>query len=332
MVNAQTRGRLLFAAKVIVATTLIGWLIRSGQLDFGALRLFFTNPLLLVADVGIVALGAVCGALRWRALLALAGVKMPVGRAIQLQSTALFFNVVIPGNVGGDVVKAVYAAREATPKNRTTVFLIVFVERLLGLAGLVLVASSVAVLRGPALWQNPQLRQLSVGVAILGGCTILGPVLFVVFMRRAGDRLEKWTTGPSRIAKLAGQLVAAARLLSSGPKNLVLALALSMAVHTMAMTFFTMVTREVTAQPVPFSSVATVFPLGILTMILPISPAGMGVGHVAFDKLFDMIGLEHGATVFNIFVIGQIAPCLLGVFPYLTLKRQGAIPSEAPGE
>ncbi|MBX3191386.1 MAG: flippase-like domain-containing protein [Labilithrix sp.] len=323
--TAQTRSRLFLAAKAVVAATLIGWLIRSGQLDFRALGLFFTDPRLLVADLAIVGIGVVCGALRWRALLSLAGVNMPVGRAVQLQMTALFFNVVIPGNVGGDVVKAVYASREATPQNRSAVFLIVFVERLLGLAGLVLVASSVAVLRGPVLWENPQLRQLAIAVAFLGACTIVGPALFVVFMRRAGDRLEKWTSGTSKIAKLAGQLVAAARLLSSGPKNLVIALGLSMIVHTVAMGFFTVLTRVITTQPVAFSAVATVFPLGILTLILPISPAGIGVGHVAFDKLFDIIGLDHGATVFNVYLIGQIAPCLLGVFPYLTLKRQGAI-------
>jgi uncharacterized protein (TIRG00374 family) len=327
-INPRVKSLAIFAAKVIVAATLIGWLIRSGVLKMGALSIFVERPILLVADLGLFLFAVLTGTLRWRALLKLAGATVPLGRAFQLQLTALFFNVVIPGNVGGDVVKALYVAREEAPEKRTAILLIVFVERLVGLGGLVLVATFVGILRGPLLWQTPQLRQLAMAVGFLGVCTLVGPALFVLGMRRAGDRLEAWTSGTTVIAKLAGRLVAAARLLSAGPKQLVIALSLSMAAHAGTMTFFTVLTRVITEQDVPFSSVATVFPLGILTMILPISPAGLGVGHVAFDRLFSMIGLHDGATVFNVYLIGQLAPCLIGVFPYLALKRSGQLPGE----
>jgi glycosyltransferase 2 family protein len=326
--NPRVKSLAVFGAKLAVAAGLVGWLIRSGVLKMGALSIFVERPILLVADLTLFAFAVMTGTLRWRALLKLAGAKIPLGRAIQLQLTALFFNVVIPGNVGGDVVKALYVAREEEPSKRTAILLIVFVERLVGMGGLVLVATCVGVLKGPLLWQNPQLRQLAMAVGFLGACTLVGPALFVLAMRRAGDRLEAWTSGTTVIAKLAGRLVAAARLLSAGPKQLVIALSLSMLAHAGAMTFFTVLTRVITEQEVPFSSVATVFPLGILTMILPISPAGLGVGHVAFDRLFSMIGLPDGATVFNVYVIGQLAPCLLGVFPYLALKRSGKLPGE----
>lgn len=327
--NPRLKSLAVFGAKVTVAAVLIGWLIRSGVLKMGALTIFVERPILLVADLMLFSFAVMTGTLRWRALLALAGAKIPLGRAIQLQLTALFFNVVIPGNVGGDVVKALYVAREEEASKRTAILLIVFVERLVGMGALVLVATCVGVVKGPLLWENPQLRQLALAVGFLGVCTLVGPALFVLAMRRAGDRLEAWTSGTTAIAKLAGRLVAAARLLSAGPKQLVLALSLSMLAHAGAMSFFTVLTRVITDEPVPFSSVATVFPLGILTMILPISPAGLGVGHVAFDRLFAMIGLHDGATVFNVYLIGQLAPCLLGVFPYLALKRSGKLDTDS---
>lgn len=331
--NSRVKSLAIFAAKVIVAATLIGWLIRSGVLKMGALSIFLERPILLVADLALFAFAVLMGTLRWRALLVLTGARLPFWRAVQLQLTALFFNVVIPGNVGGDVVKALYVAREQEASKRTAILLVVFVERLVGLGGLVLVATGVGILRGPLLWRTPELRQLAMAVGFLGVCTVVGPALFVLGMRRAGGRLESWTSGTTVIAKLAGRLVAAARLLSAGPKQLALALTFSMLAHAGTMTFFTVLTRIITEQEVPFSSVATVFPLGILTMILPISPAGLGVGHVAFDRLFSMIGLHDGATVFNVYLIGQLAPCLLGVFPYLTLKRSGKLddPIEAKG-
>jgi hypothetical protein len=61
---------------------------------------------------------------------------------------------------------------------------------------------------------------------------------------------------------------------------------------------------------------------------LPISPGGFGVGHLAFDRLFAAIGLTGGATVFNVFILGQMAPSLIGVVPYLMMRR--TLPQEAP--
>ena len=104
------------------------------------------------------------------------------------------------------------------------------------------------------------------------------------------------------------------------------ALGLSMFFHATAMFLFTALTEAVTGQDTSFAAIATVFPIGLLTIVLPISPAGLGVGHVAFDQLYAAIGLTGGATVFNIFILGQMAPCLLGVFPYLALRRSGELP------
>lgn len=330
--SPRTKSTIIFIAKVVVAATLIGWLIRSGVLDMSKLSIFFERPILLVADLALFLFCVMTGTLRWRALLVLAGAKISLARAVQLQTTALFFNVVIPGNVGGDVVKALYVARDSEPSKRTTILLIVFVERLIGLAGLVFVASIAAALRGPTLWQDERTRQLAIAVAFLGVCTLVGPILFVLFIRRSGDKLERWTAGPSAFAKLAARLVAAARLLASGPKQLFIALALSMAAHAGTMAFFTVLTRVITSQEVPFASVATVYPLGILTMMVPISPAGLGVGHVAFERLFESIGVHGGATIFNVYLIGALAPCLLGAFPYLALKRSGQLPAASEAE
>jgi len=66
----------------------------------------------------------------------------------------------------------------------------------------------------------------------------------------------------------------------------------------------------------------------MFTLLVPISYAGFGVGHIAFERLFSILGMSGGATVFNVYLIGQTAPCLLGVFPYLTLRRNGGLPSD----
>ncbi|HVJ95168.1 MAG TPA: hypothetical protein VM580_35565, partial [Labilithrix sp.] len=106
----------------------------------------------------------------------------------------------------------------------------------------------------------------------------------------------------------------------------------SMTYHAFMMAFFTLLTQLLLQKDVPFTAVATIFPLGLLTMMLPISPSGLGVGHVAFKRLFEAIGLAGGATVFNVYLLGQMLFCLLGVFWFLGLRRQGQLPTEMPPE
>jgi glycosyltransferase 2 family protein len=329
---SRRRSLLILAGKVAVAGLLVGWLLRSGALDLAALGLLFERPALLAGTLGVFSLAVGIGALRWRLLLELADVRLSVGRALQLQLTGFFFNVVIPGNIGGEIVKSVYAARQATPDKRPTVFLIAFVDRLLGIAGLIAVALVMTLLRGRAAWDAPQLRELSGVVVVLAALTFGVPLVLLVIIRRSGDRLAGWPGGTTRLARVLGQLAGAVRLVAAGPRLLVVALCLSIVVHVAAMALFAALATAITSQDVSLVSLASVFPLGMLTVVLPISPAGVGVGHVAFDRLFAIVGLSGGATVFNVYLIGQIAPCLVGLIPYLALRRAAALPTEAEAQ
>jgi glycosyltransferase 2 family protein len=89
-----------------------------------------------------------------------------------------------------------------------------------------------------------------------------------------------------------------------------------------------LLTRALTAQQVTYAQISTVFPIGLLSLVLPIAPSGFGVGHLAFDRLFSIVGLHDGATVFNVFLLGQIMPNVVGLLPYLALRSE--LPTELP--
>lgn len=325
---SRTRQLLVVGAKVGVAALLIGWLLRSGTLDFGALSLFFERPLLLVGNLAVFVLAVVLAAARWQLLLRLADVHIPYPRALQLAFTAVFFNVVVPGNIGGDVVKSVYVARDVAPGKRTSVFVVAFLDRLIALTGLVVVALVLTISRGRTVWEDPRLRDLSLAVVVLALVTLVAPIVLIVIIRRSGKRLDGWTGGTTRFAKLFSQLVAAARLVAARPAALLTALGLAIVIHMTGIWLFAALATEITAHDVPVASMASVYPIGMLSMVLPISYAGFGVGHVAFDQLFALIGMTGGATVLNVYLIGQTVPCLVGVLPYLTLRREPP-PTEA---
>ena len=61
-------------------------------------------------------------------------------------------------------------------------------------------------------------------------------------------------------------------------------------------------------------------PIGMMAVAVPISPAGLGVGHAIFDGLFKLYGTFNGASLFNLYFLTTISVNLMGIFPYLMFK------------
>ena len=54
-------------------------------------------------------------------------------------------------------------------------------------------------------------------------------------------------------------------------------------------------------------------PIGLITTAIPLAPGGIGIGHVAFESLYQLVGVAGGADIFNMYII-QLAVYLMGEF------------------
>ena len=81
-------------------------------------------------------------ALRWRWLLKAAGVPVTYANSFRLTIIGYFFNNVMLGSTGGDLVRAVMVTR-GLETNRMRAALSVIVDRLIGLFALMLIAGTV---------------------------------------------------------------------------------------------------------------------------------------------------------------------------------------------
>lgn len=327
----MNRQQLIWIAKLAVAGLLIWWLSASGTLDLSALAVFWDRPVLLVANLAIFAFNNVIAAYRWRLLLGVVGVNITAGRAISLQWVGAFFNVVVPGNIGGDVLRSIYVARDLAPEQRASVFATTFVDRVVALAGLVVVAAALTFAPNGVVWDDPRFRQVAVAIAVLVVVTLIAPMIALLVIKRYGSRMERWAESPTRLGKLVGQLVISARLFSARPLALLAALSISVVIHLVGILWFAELANVITGQTISVTSMASVYPLGMLSTLLPISYAGFGVGHFAFEQLFNLVGLHGGATAINVYLVGLTAPCLGGVIPYMTLRREATPQSLSPG-
>ena len=309
--------------KLGVAAALVAWLIASGKLHFSQLAIFLERPEILSLNIfNWLVLIVFLGALRWRLLLQGLGLVAQYGRVARLHLIGLFFNTAMPGAVGGDLVKAVYLMREQMAQRKTPAMLSVLMDRVIGLICLFMMAAVAMAINFEMIWTDRALRPLVFFVA--AGMVAIGFGFGLMFFPFKDGQdpflklLDKQIPGFSVLR----QFYEATRSYRHQPMAIVSALALSFLIQGGCLIYCWFLTGALTGQSADVMLFAAIFPIGIMTTAIPIAPGGLGVGHVAFEKLFGLAGWEGGANVFNVLILGQLAMHLLGVVPYLLYKSQ----------
>jgi uncharacterized membrane protein YbhN (UPF0104 family) len=69
------------------------------------------------------------------------------------------------------------------------------------------------------------------------------------------------------------------------------------------------------------SSLCLIVPIGLLIVAVPIAPAGIGTGNLAFLYLFRLIGSERGGDIYSLMALGNILVGAIGGFIYMSFKN-----------
>jgi len=186
------KGKVLWlVVRVAVSAACVAWVLANvpwtdrldpatGQIVArgfpGAMADVFSSSAWLWLPVGVAAyvLSPLCGAIRWRMLLAVQGVRLSLAEAWRLTYIGFFFNTFLPGVTGGDLVKAWYAAR-ATESKKAEAVATVFLDRLIGLVGMALLCVAALAAR----WNDPDLAHVRLIVlAFVGAAAVAAVLLF----------------------------------------------------------------------------------------------------------------------------------------------------------
>ena len=132
--------------QVLVTVGILGWIFhdpkkRAQMWDAVSHDLLWSWIFAGLTCYGIV---EVLGATRWQILLRVQGITISWFRLVKLLMIGIFFNQLMPGGTGGDVVKIFYLLRE-TPDKKAEAVLAVLMDRLVGLIGLIFVAGAVII-------------------------------------------------------------------------------------------------------------------------------------------------------------------------------------------
>jgi len=231
----------------------------------------FAGALLLYLVAGLLSF------VRWEWLLH--AVHIPAGfwRTQKLGFLGLFFSNIIPGMTGGDVVKAIYVARDHRGQRTEAVFS-VLVDRAIGLFGLALLGA-IALLLNLA-----QFRDLAPWV--FGLLLVMIAASCVLFSRRLRRllRFDEW------VPRLPGggllqKVDRAVLLYRKATGSITVAVLVSLAIHWLVLTSIGMVGVAL-GLDVPFRNFYVLAPLPLIIQSIPLAPAGIGVGEAAFVYFF----------------------------------------------
>jgi uncharacterized protein (TIRG00374 family) len=258
---------------------------RSKELDWqpGMTRVFREiEPRGLVYALGLIFAGIFICSTRWWLLLGAAGVSARWVDAVRLTSLGIFFNIVVPGLTGGDLIKALLVAKE-NPGRRTAAVVSVFVDRALGLFTLLAMGAVVILTVG---------REFSEVRGPLLVCVVGGLVAGIVYTSAPLRRLVRFDAIVRRLP-LSGaiqRLDEAVLIYSRHKLVLLLSFLISAANHVLVICAIFFLGRAFGDRVLEWLDYVIVVSVGNTVSALPIAPGGWGVGEAIYAYLFTRLG------------------------------------------
>lgn len=282
----QSRQKAILTVKILILLGVLYWLINSfSEDDWQTLKNQPKNWWLLSLGAATVLVAHIVSFLRWMILVRTLGVPFSVLEAIRLGFLGNLFNMVSAGSVGGDVFKAIAAARHI-PEKRPEVVGSVLVDRAVGLLGLVIVASVGLVVASVFAELDSTLKAIrngAIAVTVVGISGLMAVTLF-------GRRLPFHLLG--RIPYLGTSFVRLAEsgLVLDGRLPVVLLLmAVSCSVHCLLTTATFLISQSMYASPPTLGEHFQVVPPAMAAGALPLTPGGVGLQEAAIAGLFERL-------------------------------------------
>ncbi len=269
----------------------IGWSYGPREL-WRTLRL--VEPGAFALSLGFMGSTILLGALRWRMVLAVHGLNLPLARTLEISMVAQFFNAFLLGSTGGDLLKAYYAARE-THHKKTEAVVTVLVDRLIGLFSMLLFACVMMIPARHLLKAEERMEALAgVVLLMLGGCSVVVLLSFWGGVSRGWPKARYWLR---RLPKgdLLERSLDACHQFGKEPAFLLRSLVLSTLINVLCVAQISMLVRGLGLEIRP-AVLFMIVPMIISISALPITPSGLGVRENLFVLLLTVPQIHIDAT------------------------------------
>jgi len=295
-----------FWLKLLVSLALLAFLFSRTDLQaiwalFRSLRL----PLLL-SSVALYLVAQIVSTLRWRCLLQAEQINLSTWRLYLLYLEGMFFNLMLPTIIGGDIVRGYQIFRLTQQKESSLASILV--ERLSGYVALVMIAC-IALILGYSHLHDPVTVWLTVASAagIIGIIVgLLNDQLQILFFRLLNR------TGLTRFHEALQRFHGALRRYWKHRRALLQAIGLSLILQSLVIMIFYLISRSLNLS-VPLRYFFLFVPLISVVSMLPISVAGLGVREGSSVYFFAKVGLDSAGAISLSLLWFAVTACCSGL-------------------
>ena len=247
------------------------------------------NVTLGLIIIGVIYYGLVniLGSVRWWVLLKSQKIPISLWNANRLTFLGYFFNNVMPGLTGGDIVKSYYVARET--RQKTAAITTVFLDRLIGLVCLAIMAGAMILVNAG----DPKFR--GPAMVILSFLGITGALSVAFFSRRVRRALRINVMvkklpfeGLKRVLR---EIDHAIFLFRNHKTAILITLLLSFVSQTISVSTNMFFGAAMGLEQMQTRDYFVFLPIVFMIMSIPISLSGWGVGERSYQGLLNTVGV-----------------------------------------
>ena len=298
-----------YCIKLAVTGGLLFLILRSVNTGDASTALTAVSPWCMLVALLLQLASNTAAASRWYLIMSRIGFGQPWSFFLKSYFKGAFFNQGLPTSIGGDGLRILDCSRGK--RTAEDAFYGVFIDRIIGLAGLLL-------LNITALTMNRSLLPVNVYYPLLVILSGLTAGLILLFYLR---KFRFFVTG--RYLGFLGRLSERYFQVYSSVTSISVQLGLSILTHMLAMTAFYMIGRGV-GLDFSLQVYLVLVPPVILLTILPISLAGWGVREGAMVGFFLLVGADKSRVLTFSILYGLVAlvASLPGLVVYLSQKNK----------
>jgi glycosyltransferase 2 family protein len=302
--------QLVLPMKIGVSLLLLGYLLRTTDLQALIDRIRQGDLLLLVLAVVLYGGMIMLSTWRWRTLISAQGYDASLRELSASYLVATFFNNFLPSNIGGDLIRVRDSSRLTGSK--TTSLAIIAVDRILGFAALYALAAGAFLLGGSAV------RHLAGARVVLLGLSLLFATLAFLYFREGTARAVMAGSGLARIRWARERFEVVQEAVHEYRRNfraVLAAFGASLMLQTLFIYYYFAIARSLRI-PLSLTACFLMVPLCTLVQTIPISFNGWGIRESVFVLYFSQVGLAKDSA---------LAFSLLGAGLVVLLSLSGAV-------
>ncbi len=315
---------LLAALKVLLALMILGYLfVRIQESDgFGRLLREPKHWPSLAAAQALVLVAFSLNFVRWFLLVRGLHMEFHLRDSFRLGTLGFMFNQISPGSVGGDLLKAVFIAKEQHGRKTEAVATVV-IDRVVGLYAMLIVGSLGLALVSQQVSAHALVQKMqvivwsSLAVGTIGFAWVMSPLATGKRARDFADRLPA-------VGHTVTRLIDAAAVYRSRRAYIFASVGLAVMTHCLLILAFWCISRGLPVyEPTLFQN-ASIVPPSLVAGALPLTPGGLGTMEAAIEFFYIALGAQKGdGTIVSLayramtYVVAAVGACY-----YLTSRKK----------